>query len=255
MEASGLRQEACEHAFELLGQPRRVPKPADAPSGPSRRDMRPAKLRGAGGDLRVHLAARAVHGNGGRAAADRAVGTRRRLGANQRGQDAGVAGRSPGRRADRPIAGQAKAEADYGYCGTFKFDEYNDPTPRWREAFVRALGLLGARAAHGPDRARILERRSVVAGRPLCGGQALGDLLADGDNRAATAALTEAAAGHTFESVRHLARDTLPEEGMRAAAVSPRHRSHRNRPARQSETEPIRSPASLRQSCFSRATT
>ena len=56
-------------------------------------------------------------------------------------------------RAVEPIAQllrQAKAEADYGYCGTFKFDEYNDPTPRWREAFVRALGLLDGQEHTAP---------------------------------------------------------------------------------------------------------
>ena len=41
---------------------------------------------------------------------------------------------------------EAKAEADYGYSGTFKDEEYNDPAPRWREALIRALGLLGADA-------------------------------------------------------------------------------------------------------------
>jgi HEAT repeat protein len=41
-------------------------------------------------------------------------------------------------------------EAAHGYYGKFQFkaassgqDEYDDPSPRWREAFVRALGKLG----------------------------------------------------------------------------------------------------------------
>ncbi|MHC4179970.1 MAG: HEAT repeat domain-containing protein, partial [Planctomycetota bacterium] len=35
MDRSGMRQQACEHALELLGQPRRVASPPDAPSWPN----------------------------------------------------------------------------------------------------------------------------------------------------------------------------------------------------------------------------
>ena len=39
-------------------------------------------------------------------------------------------------RAIKPVAkilAEAKAEADHGYSGTFKDEEYDDPAPRWRE--------------------------------------------------------------------------------------------------------------------------
>ena len=48
------------------------------------------------------------------------------------------------------ILADSKREADWGYFGGFVFDkpaqghdEYEDPSPRWREAYVRALGRLG----------------------------------------------------------------------------------------------------------------
>jgi len=48
------------------------------------------------------------------------------------------------------ILKNSKTEAEFGYCGTFKFrrthadgqDEYNDVCPRWREAFVTCLAKL-----------------------------------------------------------------------------------------------------------------
>jgi len=60
------------------------------------------------------------------------------------------------------VLNEAKAEADFGYSGTFKDEEYNDPAPRWREALVRALGLLGAHR-HTSLLVRVLnDERSVV---------------------------------------------------------------------------------------------
>jgi len=208
MERTGLRQEACEHAFERLGQPRRIAKPADAPEWP-----RPPTAAGITSDQReaicistwlpvlcsdredlLRLVALLEHEEGWvRINAAKALAL---LG---------------DRRAIQPISrllSEAKAEADFGYCGTFKFDEYNDVAPRWREAFVRALGLLAAHE-HIDLLVRILNDDRSTLGVRYAAAQALADLLALGENHKATAALRKAATDHPFESIRHLARDTF----------------------------------------------
>ncbi|NQT12592.1 MAG: HEAT repeat domain-containing protein, partial [Planctomycetes bacterium] len=216
--AAGLRQEACEHAFGLLGQPRRVPKPPDAPQWPKPPGYRSASTAEREAicastwlpvlctepDDVPRLIALLSHEEGW--VRMNAAKTLAWLG-------------DP--RAVEPIArrlARAKAEADYGYCGTFKFDEYSDPTPRWREAFVRALGLLGARE-HTKLLVRILGDERSSLGIRYAAAQALSDLLAEGDNPEATAALTEAADGHAFESIRHLAQDTFRIRGMTLPTV------------------------------------
>jgi len=68
------------------------------------------------------------------------------------------------KRAIEPVASilaQAKSEAEYGYSGTFKDEEYADPAPRWRQGFLRALGLLGAHE-HTDLIVRILEDEGSV---------------------------------------------------------------------------------------------
>ncbi|HUT78884.1 MAG TPA: HEAT repeat domain-containing protein, partial [Polyangia bacterium] len=133
MGTSGLRQDACEHAFVLLGQPRRVP-PADAEAVWSNypaywiSSWLPAVCTEEE-DL-PRLAALLDHKEGWV-----------RLNAAKALAWLGDA------RAIEPLArrlAEAKAEADFGYSGTFKDEEYNDPAPRWREGLIRALGLLGA---------------------------------------------------------------------------------------------------------------
>ena len=145
MEASGLRQEACEHAFELLGQPRRVPKPPESPQWPKP----PGYAAGSTAEREAicgptwlpvlctesddvpRLVALLDHEEGW--VRINAAKTLAWLG---------------DRRAVEPIArrlGRAKAEADYGYCGTFKFDEYNDPDSAMAGGVRPGLGLLGAR--------------------------------------------------------------------------------------------------------------
>jgi len=213
MEQTGLRQEVCEYAFETLGQPRRVAKPANAPEWPKppgygaiTTELRQAScistwlpvlctdrqdlprlvslLEHEEGWVRINAAKTlALLGD------DRAVGPIAR------------------------VLAEAKAEADHGYCGTFKFDEYNDVSPRWREAFVRALGLLGAHQ-HTELIVRILNDTRSTLGVRYAAAQALADLLARGENSQAVAALAEAATKHTFESIRHLARDTLRIRGI-----------------------------------------
>jgi len=115
---------------------------------------------------------------------------------------------------------QAKAEAEYGFSGTFKDEEFNDPAPRWREGLVRALGLLGAHA-HTALLARVLnDENSVLEVR-----RAAADALADMGNPEAMAALQTAARRHDYFNIRHVARDAL-----RARAVP-------------LESEPTRRPA------------
>jgi HEAT repeat protein len=73
------------------------------------------------------------------------------------------------------ILAEAKAEADFGYSGTFKDEEYNDPAPRWREGLLRALRLLGAHD-HTEMIVRILnDERSVLDVRRAAA-EALADL-------------------------------------------------------------------------------
>lgn len=208
MEHTGLGQEACEHAFERLGQPRRVAKPADAPEWP-----KPPTTAGITSEQREAICISTwLH----------VLCTERedlpRLVVLLEHEDGWVRINAAktlallgDRRAVQPIArllSEAKAEADYGYCGTFKFDEYNDISPRWREAFVRALGLLAAHE-HTDLLVRILNDTRSTLGVRYAAAQALADLLARGENQQAEAALRKAAADHPFESIRHLARDTF----------------------------------------------
>ena len=96
----------------------------------------------------------------------------------------------------------AKAEADYGYSGTFKNEEYDDPAPRWREGLIRALGLLGAHDHTGLLAGILNDERSVAEVR-LAAAQALADLGDDG----ALTALQRAATEHPVYCVRHAALD------------------------------------------------
>ena len=123
----------------------------------------------------------------------------------------------------RPAAGPvarllaaSKPEADHGYFGKFMFKtgkqgqaEYDDPSPRWREAMVRALGRLG-----GPEHAKLLikllnDERSVLDIRHAAA-MAL-DELGSGE---ALAALKAAAMAHPFYSVQLVAREALWRRGL-----------------------------------------
>ncbi|MBC8871482.1 MAG: hypothetical protein H8E44_18825 [Planctomycetes bacterium] len=99
-------------------------------------------------------------------------------------------------------------EADYGYSGVFKTDEYNDPTPRWREAVIRALGMLGA-VDHVDMVVSILEdERSTMEIR-----RAAAFALIDLDRQApcppAIEALRRAADKHEFLSTQQTIQDAL----------------------------------------------
>ncbi|HUT09944.1 MAG TPA: HEAT repeat domain-containing protein, partial [Thermoguttaceae bacterium] len=202
MNQAGLRQEACEHAFELLGQPRRVAKPADpldwSPFAPYRIASWLPCVCTETEDL-PRLVALLEHKEGWvRLNAAKTIAW---LG-------------DP--RAIEPVAkilAEAKAEADFGYSGTFKDEEYNDPAPRWREGLLRALGLLGAHD-HTEMIVRILnDERSVLDIR-----RAAAEALSDLGNPRALAALRTAATDHAFYSVRHFARDALRVRGIDVAA-------------------------------------
>jgi HEAT repeat protein len=123
------------------------------------------------------------------------------------------------RSAAEPIAKalrEAKSEADYGYCGEYLYgsrsegqDEYDDPTPRWREAFVRALGRLGT-PEHAPLLAKILEDEGSALEVRCAAAHAL-DALGGPE---AMAALRRAEAKHPYHSIRLVAREALWRRGL-----------------------------------------
>jgi len=147
------------------------------------------------------------------------------------------------RRAIEPLVNalaEAKSEADFGYSGRFKDEEYNDPCPRWREAIVRALGQLGA-VEHTPQIIAVLnDERSVLEVRHAAA-QALDEL---GDP-AALAALQDAALRHPFLSVRHVARDAVQRRGPDRSSASGRPAVVRGSPD-PAPGSTARSPASRR---------
>ncbi|MHC4646856.1 MAG: HEAT repeat domain-containing protein [Planctomycetota bacterium] len=126
-------------------------------------------------------------------------------------------------RAVEPIArilGESKPEAEYGFSGVLEHAEYNDPAPRWREAFARALGRLGARE-HASLLICILDDPRNVIEVQYAAAAALDEL---GTPEALTA-LKRADAEHPFHTVRLVAREalwrrSLPQESRTAAAHS-----------------------------------
>jgi hypothetical protein len=193
MELSGRRQEACEHAFALLGQPRRSSETNQVSPWPRFAPDRMATWLPAicteETDL-PRLIALLEHEDGW--VRLNATKTLAWLGDEQ---------------AIEPIARllrQAKAEVEYGYSGTFKEEEYADPAPRWREGLIRTLGLLGANE-HADLIIQVLEDEGSVVEVRHAAAQALADL----DSKTARLALQRAAKDHPFHSVRQVARDAL----------------------------------------------
>ncbi len=146
----------------------------------------------------------------------------------------------------KPIAkilADSKREADYGYFGGFRFasamvghGEYNDPAPRWREAFVRAVGRLGS-AEHAGLLAKILDDERNVLEVRHAAARAL-DELGTSD---AIKALRRAEAGHAFHSVRMVAREALWRRGLltgRAATPARAPRTARADAKRAGNTSP-----------------
>lgn len=204
MDGTGLRQDAIEWAFACLGQPRRLPAVDDSLAWPKWEAYRmstwlPALCHDPA-DL-PRLLALLDHEEGWvRLNAAKAIAWL--------GEASAI----------EPLANKlrdAKAEAEFGYCGTFKHEEYNDPAPRWREGLIRALGLLGAREHTDLLVAILNDPRSVLEVR-----RAAADALADLGNEQALTALRDAALRHDFHSVRHVARDALRFRGEDVPATN-----------------------------------
>jgi len=199
MEKSGRRQEACEHVFEQLARPLGEAKPADTGQWPvfgayrmstwltavctDKKDLPRllALLQHEEGWVRLN-AAKTIAWLGDKSAVE-------------------------------PIAkllAETKPEADFGYNGTFKNEEYNDPAPRWREGLIRALGILGAHRHTDLIVSILNDERSVAEIR-----RAAADALDDLGNDKALAALEDASLNHSVYSVRHIARDAFRSHGGR----------------------------------------
>ena len=121
VEQAGLRRDAIEHAFERLGQPRCAAAVYDAEAWPVFPERRmatwlPALCCDDAEDDLSRLAALLQHDSGWvRIYAAKALAW------------------SGDRRAIEPLAkalAESKSEADFGYSGRFKDEEYNDPCPR-----------------------------------------------------------------------------------------------------------------------------
>lgn len=110
----------------------------------------------------------------------------------------------------------APREGDYGYFAerlhdTWQVgqDEYNDPAPRYRQAYITALGKLGA-TEQVPLLVDILfDERNVLECRYAAAG-ALDRL----GTPAAVAALRRAATSHDFHTVRMVAREAIWKRGL-----------------------------------------
>lgn len=191
LEMSGLRQEACEHAFELLGQPRRVLKSQEVRQWP----------RFGTGRIATWLPAVCTE----KADLPRLIALLGHKDGWVRLNAAKTLAWIGDKRAIEPIAktlAEAKAEAEYGYTGTFKDEEYADPAPRWREGLIRALGLLGAHKHTDLITGILEDEGSVLEVR-----HAAAEALADLGNKRAQLALKRAAAENPFHSIRLVARD------------------------------------------------
>ncbi|MHC4155725.1 MAG: HEAT repeat domain-containing protein, partial [Planctomycetota bacterium] len=108
------------------------------------------------------------------------------------------------------ILAESKPEAEYGFSGVLEHAEYADPTPRWREAYVRALGRLGTEQ-HAPLLIDILEDARNVIDVQYAAAVALDEL----GTAEALAALKRADAEHPFHTVRLVAREALWRRGLK----------------------------------------
>jgi len=198
VQQTGLRQEACEAAMTLLGQPRRVPSPDESIEWPQFAPYWTASRLPAVCTEREdvpRLLALLDHEEGW-------------VRLNAAKTLAWIGDKS----AIEPIATILKKtppEAAFGYNGTFKNEEYDDPAPRWREGLIRALGLLGAHQHTGLI-VQILNDENSVADVRHAAAEALDDL----GNDEALAALRHAATAHGVFCVRHIARDALRQRGL-----------------------------------------
>ncbi|MCU0977541.1 MAG: HEAT repeat domain-containing protein [Pirellulaceae bacterium] len=218
IEQTGLRRDAIEYAFERLGQPRGAAAVFDAapwPVFPARRmaTWLPALCCGQHVDASLRDADSSHEVPGPRDDLPRLAALLQHDSGWVRIYAAKALAWIGDRRGIEPLAktlAETKSEADFGYSGRFKDEEYNDPCPRWREAIVRALGQLGA-VEHTPQIVAVLNDERAVLEVRHAAAQALDEL---GDS-AALAALQQAALRHPFLSVRNVARDALERRGVR----------------------------------------
>ena len=212
MEKSTRRQEACDHVFERLARPHDAQKPREPakppkPDGPEEKATEWSVFR----PYRMSTWLTAVCTD--RKDLPRLLALLRHDEGWVRLNAAKTIAWLGDKSAIEPIAkllAEAKAEADFGFSGTFKDEEYNDPAPRWREGPIRALGILGAHQ-HTDLIVKILnDERSVAEIR-----RAAADALADLGNEKALAALEDASLNHSVYSVRHIARDAIRSHGGR----------------------------------------
>jgi HEAT repeat protein len=122
-----------------------------------------------------------------------------------------------------PIAALLEAipqEATWGFSGVLEHAEYDDPTPRRQEAFIRAIGRLGANE-HQDLLIRIMEDPLRVVDIRHAAALALDEL----GTPATIEALRLAEQEHPFYSVRLAAREALWRRG-----VEPFPRIEINRP-------------------------
>lgn len=124
------------------------------------------------------------------------------------------------REAIEPLArllSDSKTEAEFGYNGRWFFiqdqhqgqSEYNDPPPRWRQAFTRLLGILGARE-HAPLLIRLLWDENNVLEVQMAAAQSLDQL----STPRALEALVRTEREHPFYSIRLFAREALWRRGL-----------------------------------------
>lgn len=116
------------------------------------------------------------------------------------------------KRAIEPIGkllAESKTEAEWGYSGALEHAEYNDPTPRRREAYIRAIGRLGA-VQYGRMLADIIKDQRNVVDIHHASALAMDELGCDESIRA----LQYAEQYHPFSSVRLVAREALWRRGL-----------------------------------------
>jgi len=130
----------------------------------------------------------------------------------------------------RGLLEAAKDDADFGYFGNYGradwkpmlreygrhsswyigHDEFNDPTPRYKEAFLRALGRLGDDKCAAVLAKYLDNQRNAMEIQ-----YAAANALAELGTASAVAALKRAEASHPFHNVRLVAREALYRRGER----------------------------------------
>lgn len=110
----------------------------------------------------------------------------------------------------------SRTEAEYGYMLGWAFDkpaqghdEYDDPSPRWREAMTRGLGRLGG-AEHVPLLVQLLNDPRNALEIQYAAARALDELGGD----QAIDALRRAESRHDYHSIRMIAREALWRRGL-----------------------------------------